>query len=495
MSLPQHGVDPGGPAEVTREATGRRLLIAVIALFLGIAFVATALVSFLVSKHELRESIISEELPLTSDTIYSEIQRELVQPIFISSTMANDTFLRDWVLAGEHDVGQMTKYLNEIKTKYGAFTAFFVSERTRKYYYADGILKTVSESEPRDVWYFRVRQMAEDYELNVDLDMAHRDALTIFINYRVYDYDHRFIGAAGVGLTVNAVRQLIERLQQRYGRLIYFVNGQGRIMLSGVGEDEGDIRKTAGLAAVADAALNGTGGSFEYVRGGQTHLLNVRFIPELHWYVFVEKVEDEALAGIRRALYANLAVALFVTTIVVVVLALTIRRFQSRLESMATTDKLTGLTNRQAYDILMRQAAKEARRAGEPLCLIMADIDHFKEINDRFGHLRGDGVLKSVAGTALQGLRDSDIACRWGGEEFLILLRKCNLENAQILAERIRGQVEKTPVEVDGEAPKVTVSLGVAELADAEDEDKLLSRTDHALYRAKREGRNRVVLG
>ena len=325
--------------------------------------------------------------------------------------------------------------------------------------------------------------------------MAHRDALTVFINYRVYDYDHRFIGTAGVGLTVNAVRQLIGRLQQRYGRLIYFVNGQGRIMLSGVGEEEGDIRKTVGLAAVADRALNGTGGSFEYVRGGQTHLLNVRFIPELHWYVFVEKVEDEALVGIRRALYANLAVALIVTTIVVVVLALTIRRFQSRLESMATTDKLTGLANRQAYDILMRQAAKEARRAGEPLCLIMADIDHFKEINDRFGHLRGDRVLKSVAGTALQGLRDSDIACRWGGEEFLILLRKCNLENAQILAERIRGQVEKTPVEVDGEALKVTVSLGVAELADAEDEDKLLSRTDHALYRAKREGRNRVVLG
>lgn len=495
MDKPRHSVEPAGAAGITGEATRKRLLIVVIAAFLGVAFIATALVSFFVSKHELRESIISEELPLTSDTIYSEIQRDLVRPIFVSSTMANDTFLRDWVLGGEQDVGQMTKYLSEIKTKYNAFTAFFISEMTRKYYYADGILKTVSEFEPRDVWYFRVRSMSEDYELNVDIDMAHHDALTIFINYRVFDFQHHFIGVAGVGLTVNEVRQLIDRLQKRYGRLIYFVDGQGKIVLSDEPEDSDNIHKLPGLREIADTALDGKGGSFEYERGGLTHLLNVRYIPELHWYVFVEKVEDEALAGIRRALYANLAVALLVTTIVVAVVALTINRFQRRLENMATTDKLTGLANRQAYEILMRQAAKEARRAGEPLSLVMADIDHFKEVNDRHGHLRGDRVLQSVADTALQGLRESDIACRWGGEEFLILLRKCNLENALTLAERIRSQVEATPIEADGEALKVTVSLGVAELAEGEDEDKLLSRTDRALYQAKNEGRNRVASG
>jgi len=487
--------DQDGGASITTEATRKRLLIVLLALFLGFAFIVTSLVSFNVSRRELRSSIISDELPLTSDTIYSEIQRDLVRPIYISSTMANDTVLRDWVLGGEKNVDDMTKYLTEIKDKYDAVTAFFVSEATRKYYYASGILKTVSESEPRDVWYFRVRTMPQPYELNVDLDMAHRDALTIFINYRVMDYAGHFIGTTGVGLTVSSVSKLIERYQQQYQRTIYFVDGDGNKIVSGSGPAEESIRKTEGLSAIAERLLNEKGGSFEYAAGGQTHLLNVRYIPELKWYVFVEKVEDTALAGIRRALYANLAIALVVTTIVIAVVAVTVNRFQRRLERMATTDKLTGFANRQAYELLMRQATKEARRAGEPLSLIMFDIDHFKEINDRYGHLKGDKVIETVAERALSGLRASDIPCRWGGEEFIVLLRKCNQENALTLAERIRTKVESEPVEASGEAFKVTVSLGVTELADAESEDSLLSRADHALYAAKREGRNRVAAG
>ncbi|MFI4987621.1 MAG: diguanylate cyclase [Alphaproteobacteria bacterium] len=481
---------------MTGGAIRKRLLITTLAGLLGVAFVATALLSFAVSRHEMRESIISDELPLTSDTIYSEIQRDLVRPIYVSSTMANDTFLRDWVLAGERDVDQMTKYLNETKKRYGAFTAFFISEQTRKYYYADGVLKTIEESEPRDVWYFHVRKITKDYELNVDLDMAHRDALTIFINFRVLDYAGRFIGVAGVGLTVDAVRQLVEHYQERYGRRIYFVDANGAVVLSGedIGQDV-HIRDIDGLAAIADAALTKTGGSFEYARAGQTHLLNVRFIPELNWYVFVEKVEDEALAGIRRTLYANLAIALLVTTIVVTVVALTINRFQRRLEYMATTDKLTGLANRQACEILLRQAVKEARRSCEPMSLIMLDIDRFKDVNDRFGHLEGDRVLKAVAERALRGLRTSDIACRWGGEELLVVLRKCNQENALTLAERIRANVEEGSLSTAGEPLRVTVSLGVAELGADDDEDGLLSRTDRALYTAKRAGRNRAVAG
>lgn len=87
-----------------------------------------------VSKAAIRESIVASELPLTSDNIYSEIQKDLIRPIFVSSMMASDTFLRDWALAGERDAGQIVKYLREVKVRYGAFTSFFVSERTRTYY-------------------------------------------------------------------------------------------------------------------------------------------------------------------------------------------------------------------------------------------------------------------------------------------------------------------------------------------------------------------------
>ena len=136
------------------------------------------------SRASLRSEISLNALPLTSDNIYSEIQHDLLRPVFVSSLMATDTFLRDWVIGGEVGDQSITKYLKEIQTTYNAFTSFFVSEKTRTYYHADGILKKVSPTEPRDIWYFRVRDLKDDYEINVDPDLANKDAMTIFKTFR-----------------------------------------------------------------------------------------------------------------------------------------------------------------------------------------------------------------------------------------------------------------------------------------------------------------------
>lgn len=102
----------------------KRKLIFILSILLSTGFAATTLINYYVSKASIRESIVASELPLTSDNIYSEIQKDLVRPIIISSMMASDTFLRDWVLAGEQDVERMTRYLREVKQRYGAFTSF-----------------------------------------------------------------------------------------------------------------------------------------------------------------------------------------------------------------------------------------------------------------------------------------------------------------------------------------------------------------------------------
>jgi diguanylate cyclase (GGDEF)-like protein len=476
------------------EATKKPLLIAVVAALLAVAFVATAVLSFAVSKREMREQIVSEELPLTTDTIYSAIQRDLIQPVNVSSTMANNSFFRDWVLAGETDVDQVTKFLKEVQKKYAVFGTFFVSERTRIYYTPTGILKKVSDSDWRDVWYFRVRQMAPEYEINVDPDEANKDAITIFINFCVFDYAHNFIGSTGVGLTLSSVRELIDRYQRNFGRRVYFVDSKGHVVVSDDDRFQGkELRAIEGMGGIASAVLKGDGGAFDYVSGGETRLLNVRFIRELNWYVFVEKGEERALAGIRRTLYANLAIALTVTCVVVLLLTLTLNRYQRRLEQMATTDKLTGLANRQTYEILVAQAVREARRTFAPLSLVMLDIDRFKMVNDRYGHLVGDEVIKAVAVRGLIGLRRSDIACRWGGEEFLLLLRNCDLVQAVNLADTLRVELAAVSLDDIVSDLRITVSLGVAQLARDEDETSLFARTDRALYEAKHKGRNRVV--
>jgi hypothetical protein len=204
----------------------------VVCLLLLAGFLANSISIYYVSRDNVRRTISDSSLPLTSDNIYSVIQRDLLRPIFISSMMANDAFLRDWTLAGEQDVGQMQRYLDEIRREYGTITSFFISESSRNYYYWGGVLKQVDPQEPRDVWYFRVRDMQEPFEINVDYDMANRDTMTIFVNYRVYDYNQNFIGAAGTGLTVNRVNQLIEEYEETLRAGDLFVDGEGRIVLS-----------------------------------------------------------------------------------------------------------------------------------------------------------------------------------------------------------------------------------------------------------------------
>jgi len=242
----------------------RLLLILSVLLIFGFLF--TSLASYFTSRSSLRSQIAQNELPLTSDNVYSEIQRDLLRPIFISSLMSHDTFVRDWVISGERDEAQMIRYLKEIQLKYKTFTSFFVSDRTFIYYHADGVLKKVSPREPRDEWYYRVREMNQDYEINVDLDMANRDAMTIFINYRVYDYDGNYIGATGVGLTVDAVRILIDKYQRKYGRTIYFVDEQGAVTLHGQSFPyvEQNIFRREGISSIAAEIIASKDKSLEY---------------------------------------------------------------------------------------------------------------------------------------------------------------------------------------------------------------------------------------
>ena len=479
------------PSPIARQ----RPLILLILLLLGFGFLATSMVSYYTALDSIRASIIDTELPLTSDNVYSEIQKDLVRPILISSMMSRDTYMRDWVIAGEQDAEQITRYLQEVQEHYGTVTSFFVSEQTRTYYQAKGVLKQVEESEPRDAWYFRVRDMQAPYEINVDVDMANRDRLTVFINYKVFDYQQRFIGATGVGLTVDAVVELIDTYQQRYNRSVFFVDADGRIVLTGAsgGAMGAKVGQTLDqLPGLDSLSVPPQGGNFQYQEHGRNHFLNVRFIPELDWYLFVDKHENGDLAGIRKSLYLNLLVCLLVTAIVVSIVSVALRRYQARITALATTDQLTELLNRRGFDLLASQALQEARRNQSQLCALMLDLDNFKALNDSHGHQAGDEVLRGFARNLRDDLRQADILCRWGGEEFALLLKDTSVEQARALAQKIRQQAEQSEFEYNGSTLRVTTSIGLAQLNADESLEQLLARADRALYRAKQGGRNRL---
>jgi diguanylate cyclase (GGDEF)-like protein/PAS domain S-box-containing protein len=168
---------------------------------------------------------------------------------------------------------------------------------------------------------------------------------------------------------------------------------------------------------------------------------------------------------------------------------------ERRLHEQASTDELTGIFNRRRVLDIGKAEMARSRRFGRPLACLMIDIDHFKQINDTYGHVAGDAVLRGVTATLSAGLRQSDTLGRLGGEEFIVFMPETDAEGAMHTAERLRQAVEQSSVLMDGEgaSPGITVSLGVTVLApETASLDAFIAAADAALYRAKENGRNRV---
>jgi diguanylate cyclase len=165
-------------------------------------------------------------------------------------------------------------------------------------------------------------------------------------------------------------------------------------------------------------------------------------------------------------------------------------------EQHSNTDALTGLANRRALEEYFRSAQIAAMETGEPLSILMIDIDHFKKFNDSFGHQVGDQVLRLVAKVLQESVREGDLAARYGGEELMAVLPGVHLESCVDIAERVRHRISEARLtrRVSGEAiSSITVSIGVAQFHLAESAEAMIERCDRALYQAKRSGRNRTV--
>ena len=161
----------------------------------------------------------------------------------------------------------------------------------------------------------------------------------------------------------------------------------------------------------------------------------------------------------------------------------------------ATHDNLTGLPNRDAYQARLAEELLRRNRYGGSLALVIGDVDHFKRINDNYGHLAGDKVLQLIARSLRKNLRDVDFIARYGGEEFVILMPETSSADAMVVAEKLRAKIEGSPFNFKKERVPITMSFGVSEFHALESPDAVFDRADKALYQAKNEGRNRICQG
>lgn len=209
-----------------------------------------------------------------------------------------------------------------------------------------------------------------------------------------------------------------------------------------------------------------------------------------------KKIENELILN-RQAIIGlsilSLALLLGSSYLMLNQMAAKIELANQFIKEASITDELTGLRNRRFLMTRFSEEFERARRVGGSLGFMMIDLDHFKGINDRYGHPFGDLVLKRVAQTFAKMLRDYDIAGRYGGEEFAVVVTGTSSSDMLLLAERIRQSIEHTEIQDNNTSVCVTISAGVATLADDDTLESLLKRADSALYQAKHEGRNRTV--
>ena len=472
-------------------------LIVSIFIILVLGFISTSYLSYSVTKNFILESAVNETLPLISDNIYSEIKGDLVDPINVSSLMANDAFLISWVISGEDDLPGIREYLRLIKQKYGYTSTFFVSEKTHNYYYSDGILKTISEEDSHDVWYYDFIGMNKAVALDVDNDEARNGMLTVFINHRLEKGDGELLGVTGIGLQLTEIAEHLRHYEDLYHHKIYIVDRDGLIQIDSDRNriETENITELRGIKDVSGKILSAGEEAtiVEYQDGSGFKTVSARFIPEFDWYLIVEKDQESSLAGARRSMVRNFIVGGFIALLVSLLINSIMKRYNQRLEQQATSDDLTGLLNRRAFmDNLTREVAS-LNRYGYSSAIMMVDIDEFKFINDHYGHIAGDTILVEIVQIIQDTLRGSDIMGRWGGDEFIIYLTQVDREKAILIAERIRERVGQSKFSIGSQEVNRTVSIGIAFLdAKVSNVDDDICKADDALVNGKKLGKNRI---
>lgn len=436
---------------------------------------------------------------LTSSNIYAEINSELTKPIFVSLTMANDAFLKSWLREEsihEDDpayIEKLRRYLSDLQKKYNYNSVFLVSPTTNSYYHFEGIHKKISPNNAHDVWYYAFLKSNKTYDLDVDVDEADNNTLTVFVNCRVEDADGRLMGVVGVGVKMRQLQSILAYFEKNFDLSAFLVNADG---LAQVHTDERKI-ENAYMPALLPAgqyttALPRPEDALRiewYTSMEQENCLIIRYISQLEWYLVVDKNTSILKKSFMSLLFHDSLIIAVTIIALLMFCARLISSYNAMMTRLATTDELSGLMNRRAFRGALEKSIQQCRQHGDDCVLFIFDIDHFKTLNDTKGHLHGDALLRDLARVAGEIVGDAGDIARWGGDEFVGILHGPDDASAQILA----GLLEAVPTRQELRQYAVTVSIGATRVVPSDTPDSLVARADEALYASKNLGRNRVT--
>lgn len=470
-------------------------IVVVISLLIVTLSISITFINYFVSLNSTEKHLKTQSLPLSLDNIYTEIQKYIIEPYLVSSMMANDTFVQDWILNDEANSHKIQEYLDVVKNKYTMFTTFLVSEKTGNYYTQDGLLEKIDKENPNNAWYFRFKHIQENHEINLDFNQHLSNSLIMFINFKIFDKKYSYIGATGVALKISYINDMLKMFRQKYHFKVYFLDEKGDIVLSERDiVHEKNIDELTNLKKYKNEIISKEPLILEYEYNNKKVLLNTKYIPELNLYLLVEANLDDFITDVKDIFYINLLVSLFFTLFVTSIIVYIIRKYNKKLEYLANNDLLTDINNRRVFNLKLEHLILIHQRHNQPINLLFLDIDNFKNVNDKFGHAIGDKVLVRIATILKNNIRKSDLVARWGGEEFVIAYINSSFEDSLLVTEELKNLIENDYILKDLNQSNITASFGLTTLKKDDKASDLINRADIAMYESKNSGKNRISI-
>ncbi len=468
------------------------IILSIVAGFIGMVYKDT------VAYQDLAERHLKNILSLSDTDISNHIENSMTKPVMVSKTMANDQFLKEWLSeepgkAGDSAyMGQLYGYLKAYQEKYNYTTVFCISAKTGNYYYQNGFNKTVSKNDEHDVWYYNFINSGHEYDIEVDTNQVSGNSITVFVNFRVESSSGELLGVIGVGLQVEKIEDTIRSYERDYGLSVYIINiGGAENSFTGntdifIREDE--LARRTGITDKIVLDKTGEPNMQWFTTGDKRICLITKYNATLGWRLILEKDTSSISKAFQDRVKDNIIFMVIALVACVLVTTAVFVNYNGRIMRIENTDELTGLPNRKLF---AKQYAVFVRKHRErKKAMFMLDIDHFKNINDTYGHVFGNTVLEGVGEKLRGAINKYGIAARWGGDEFLGVLAATPQEARQIF-ERYMDSNKDGKHDGNG---CVTVSIGIAEVNPKLDMEEMIKRADEAMYRSKEGGRNRITI-
>ncbi len=431
--------------------------------------------------------------------LFSLITSEIIKPLTVSQYMAIDPLLIKYIQQDDIDDKVLYNYITSVATRFNTMS-FIAVEKTQQLIDSSG--KVTNLSNKNAEWYHRLKAI----EKTQFTDFGNAENPHLFFDVKMFNQQQEFLGFIGLAVDLDHFSQKFTEFKDEFGFELYFVDDNDKVTLS-----SSQLMKTSShhrkdievninelewyqhyLASQNKKNENNTTTNI-FGAIDDKYVVSQMPLKEVDWRVFIVSPPATEQKAYWILFIPKLLVFLLVSLALYYVFTLCIVNFKSNLVKESDTDYLTQLPNRKFIHWKYTQLSNKF----EHVSVVIADIDNFKILNDTYGHLFGDDVLKVIANKLSENLRDDDLTGRWGGEEFILILPNTTAIQAQEIIDRIRDNIANIPFSPSSTSKKfnVTVSFGISEshLADVSLKE-IIAKADKALYNAKTNGRNQVVV-